>query len=213
MEPEIARDWRDLVRAHLQAHWEDVRTRQVAGLSNAEARFIKEFGTDRVRLGHDKGAKARCDSLLPPPPEECYEVIEQSADQVLVQVRRPERQPNKLRVPITTIRFLLTQGPNGWLLDGIFHPCISCNFRVIDSEVPLRESGKCFFGDGTGRSYSSDMVVRGFWPFRRTCVEKVRCTHCGGTGTCATCAKEAMPGWVNVFSMDGLREPTAGDER
>jgi hypothetical protein len=205
MDTGVTRDWRDLVRAHLQAHCDDVRAHLEFAFSNAESRLINEFGSERLRRGYERDAQDRCDSLLPPPPEDCYEVIEESSCRLLVEVRRSDRRPDTLRVPIMTTRFLLTLGSAGWQTDAIFVPCF-CNLQV---GPPPFDPGRCMFCGGTGKSLGGKIIVQGFWPFRRRGLIQEPCKHCGGTGTCQKCATEKVPGWLSVFSIDGLRERPA----
>ena len=204
MDSDIRQDWRRLLRAHIQAKWDDVRAHLEAAFSNAEARFIKEHGSDSMQSGHNSSAKAIRDSLLPPPPEECYEVIEESVHRVLAQVRGPDRQPNSLHFPGQTTRFLLTQGVAGWRIEAIYSPCICCNLGVGDPKAPCHEPGKCFFCCGTGLDCGSKTVIHGFWPFRRQRLERDVCKHRDGTGACLACKGEDVPGWQSVFSIDGV---------
>jgi hypothetical protein len=202
----VKMDWRDVVYSCLQAHRDDVRKELDSTLSNSEARFLEEYGVPAVAHGYRKAAMAHCDALEALGPKESYDVIEESPGRLLAQVNCPgETPPDPSSVPMLATRFLLIEGNNGWSIGSIYHPCISCN--SVHVRTRAREVGKCFFCDGRGLDIVPEVRLRGFWLFKR-CIRVSRpCKYCGGTGKCSKCAGEDLPGWNQVFSVGGLREP------
>jgi hypothetical protein len=193
-------DWRDVVNAYLQARRSDVQKHLTSNLSSAEAQFLDEHGTVCLKQCYETAAKAHRDGLALPPPQDAYEVIEESPHRVLAQVRpRNRTSPNELPIPVMVTCFLLTEDEAGWKIAGVYRPCL-CNTHARGHATPRHEPGKCFFCFGKGTSLVPEIQVRGFWVFKRRIAKTGPCNHCGGTGNCLKCAQEEIPGWRNAFS-------------
>ena len=63
MDSDIRQDWKRLVRAYVQAYWDDARANRNRVLSGYESQFIKEFGAEHLWLDFQSHAKANLDSL------------------------------------------------------------------------------------------------------------------------------------------------------
>lgn len=222
---ELNKDWRKLLDALLLAHSEDVGRGVERGLSGSEDLLLEEYGTPSFRSGREKVAKAEHDWLSRREISATYEVIEESANRVIVQVRPPAYSRDRLRVPRITTRIHFVAANTGWQVERILQPCLSCSFLHTHGAAPppqelpplstrisgklsaapkfIRKStpGKCMFCDGTGVPFG----IRDWRQGPETC------EYCGGTGECQGCAREEVPGWWRVYSLGGMLEGEDGD--
>lgn len=186
-----SKDWRRLLESCLAALYTDARRRAEFCLSGSEVQLLEEYGTDGLRDGLARAITVRRDSIansgLP-----TYDVIEESAHDVIVQVTSRTRWPHGMTVPFHPMRVYLIDRETGWQVADIFSACYMCN-RPAREDVEARDTpGKCFLcgGSGAGGPRSSEG----------------KCVHCGGTGRCPNCTEEEMPGWFRGFTLDGLTE-------
>ncbi len=200
MTSELNKDWRRLLESYIAAYWEDSRRRAEVCLSGSEVRLLGEYGGESLRSGLERSVKARRDLIarsgLP-----TYEVIEESAHDVIVQVTSRTGWPHGLSTPLQPVRVHLIAPETEWQIADILMACFKCNPSAkgddlsATSDVAGRATpGKCFLCRGTGTGVLSS--------------REGKCRHCGGTGRCPDCTKEEVPGWVRVFSLDGLKEST-----
>src|SRR4029453_8376020 len=94
--------WRDVLRAYLDAQWEDLRRKHQSDLANCEALCLREFGTDTVCRNYEQMIRRRLDALAPPPRETEFEVIEEGPERVVAQVDKNRGR----KMPVVT-RFTL----------------------------------------------------------------------------------------------------------
>jgi hypothetical protein len=192
------RDWRDVLHAYLLAVREDeIRNRQQS-LSGAEAEFLSRFGGGSLRQRHAKKLQLHRDALTESPQVMPFIVINESAEEVLVQINAKGTGSD---IPPTAMRFLLIRCGSEWFLEGLFRPCIACNSSAL-LESPTSSShgiGKCDICRGTGKGYSFSWLslLRKSKPV----LDRPPCQFCNGTGKCPHCAKESHPGWMSVDAM------------
>ena len=86
--------WHDVVRGYLRALFDDTRAELESLLSSSQAEFLCKFGTATVQGSYNRAAKARLDSLSPPPDESCWRIVEDAESQLLVEVTiDPDNRP------------------------------------------------------------------------------------------------------------------------
>jgi hypothetical protein len=196
----INQDWRKLVDAQIEAHWEDVCRRIECCLSGSEARFLEEHGTESLRSGFETSMKSKRDwvarSELP-----TYAVIEESLHRVIVEVTSRMQWPHGLRIPLQAIRIHFILSEVGWQIADIFEACIHCNSAA-------RAGGASAATSARARHPPGECMFCRVTRTAPTLKTKFECKHCGGTGKCPDCGNETVPGWVRVFSLDGLKEIT-----
>jgi hypothetical protein len=98
------RDWRDCIRAYLDAAWEDQRRRHAADLSGCEALCLKELASESVWREHQQLIQRRIEAMEQPPPESAYELVEESDERAIAQII-PKRV--QMSIPFVTTRFVL----------------------------------------------------------------------------------------------------------
>jgi len=190
--------WRFVVRAYLDALYEDARRRHESELSNCEARCLREFAAEALWRQYAELIQHRIAMLGNTPPESAYELIEESGQQVVVPV--PRGSTDGWSIPFFATRFVLSQGDAGWKIAAMLAPCISCSPLIFEStETPSsRKIGVCFFCGGSGKR--REFERRGLWIFRRVVQVPPPCKYCQGTGRCQECASSSERGWVDAWA-------------
>ena len=125
MTSESNKDWRRLLESYIEAYWGDSRRRAEVCLSGSEVRLLEEYGSETLRGGLERSVKERRDLIarsgLP-----TYEVIEESAHDVIVQVTSRTDWPHGLRIPLHTMRVHLMTRETEWQIADILQACFKC---------------------------------------------------------------------------------------
>ncbi|HZN34858.1 MAG TPA: hypothetical protein VFB80_13610 [Pirellulaceae bacterium] len=198
--------WRFVVRAYLDAQYEDARQRHASELMNCEARCLREFGAEPLWKEYEQLIQRRIAALGNTPPESAYEVIEESGERVVALVAA-QRGNHGSGIPFLTTRFVLSRGATAWKIDEILRPCFGCNpllFEGRELRSGRRVVGSCFFCSGTGTP--PWMQPRGWWIFRRFTPSPEQCRFCHGTGRCKDCATSPERGWTKVYRSEKLAD-------
>jgi hypothetical protein len=224
MTSESNRDWRSLLGAMILAYWEDVRRGFESTSPGSEARFLEHYGTDALRSGRARAIMNLREQVTRTELPTSYEIVQESGQQVIAQVSPRSNWPLAIPVPVRPTRVHLLADEAGWHVAGIFQACQICNASMTASELfyPRRSSrsfrgflpglpplapqagpGKCIVCRGSGARFgvpTSDFL-RARGPER----DSMACESCGGTGRCSQCRLEELPGWLQVFSLSGLK--------
>jgi hypothetical protein len=191
-------DWRDVIRAYLDATWEDQRRRHAADLSGCEALCLKELASEAVWREHRQLIQRRIEEMEKPPPESAYELVEESDERAIAQIIPPHMAKGP---PWFATRFVLENYKGGWKIVQIWQACL-CN-PVSMPKPPdadpsfLRQLGRCFACGGSGQFPVPKTV--GLWIFRRQVPVPSRCSFCHGKGICMQCEESSQPGWRSAF--------------
>jgi hypothetical protein len=194
--------WRGLIQSYLQACCDhDWQRRQERAATDWESSFLAEHGTPAMQQRHAESVqKSAAHNPVPVSPESIT-VIDESPDQITVEIVR-DYVPIKIeQFPWFTTRFVLRRSKSGWLIDTILTPCLGCNSGYGQEKSPIADTpGKCILCRGTGllgagrqaREASSS-------PIETT--EVGPCFACEGKGTCKMCAETETPGWRTAASV------------
>jgi len=185
--------WRQIVEGYLRALFDDARADRKASLSNSQSRFLREFATESVQRDYLRVAEAHLGSLLPPPDESCWQIVEEAEDRLLVEITVGPDKLSPLQVPFITTRLLLEFQDRRWRINDVFEPCIGCN--MTGNGI----AGQCFYCGGTGEPIGTKR--RRFRWFKRPRSAIERCEYCSGTGQCSDCAEEDVPGWCRAICV------------
>jgi hypothetical protein len=189
--------WRDVLRAYLDAQWEDLRRKHQSDLANCEALCLREFGTDTVCRNYEQMIRRRLDALAPPPRETEFEVIEEGPERVVAQVDKNRGR----KMPVVT-RFTLQRLDGCWKIMAVSTPCVGCSPIIFlpSSEFPAQHNGRCVFCRGSGKT--RDFSRGPLWLFRRLLRSTNPCQFCNGQGTCPRCQKSPEKGWISAFTFE-----------
>ena len=195
-------DWRNVIRAYLDAQWEDHQRWHAASLQNCEARCLREFASEDVCRDYEEMIRHRMSVLETPPPESSYEVVQENEQRVvaLVEMNRPQ---SKFRMQT---QFALVRREAGWKIDAVSWPCFGCNpggIRTHEGRPGPRE-GWCFSCGGSGKTMTASTQWR--WFFRRVVSAPGPCPFCDGKGVCKRCNQSLVKGWVSVFHLEAELE-------
>ena len=186
-------DWHEIIDGYLRALHDDARTSRKSLLTNSKSEFLREFGTATIHRDYELAAREFLASLTQPTDSSGWQIVEETADHVLVQVTVIPSDHSINQVPFATTRLLLVHDKFNWRVADVFEPCFWCNVAGIGT------AGQCFPCEGTGRQ--SGAKVRRFRWIKRT----MQCEHCGGTGKCSHCVEEDVAGWIRGFSLRSMK--------
>ena len=191
-------DWRFVIRAYLDAQWEDQRRRHEADFQNCEARCLREFAAENVCRDHEQMIRHRLATLEMPPPESAYEVVQEDPHRVVALVDK--RPPGSIWSLVT--RFTLENNAAEWKIVAVSIPCSGCSPRIFERHKGLfsPQEGLCVFCGGSGKTRA--LSKRWRWFFRRLVMTPAPCPPCDGKGICQRCVQSSEKGWMNSFTAE-----------
>ena len=174
--------WQTVVENYLQACFDDQRNAHAARLSNHQAAFLKENGSDLILELYDSSRNEALNSLQSFLPATDWRVIEETPNRVMVEIPVDKDAKRFARiVPFQTTRILLLNPRGAWQIYDILNPCLSCQTTVPQKK---REPGRCPICRGSG-----EFIDR-------------PCEQCEGTGECSRCRAEPSPGWQRALFLE-----------
>ncbi len=159
--------------------------------------FLQNSASAALQEEYALAAQQNLDSLLPPPKDTSWIVVEQSNDRVVVDIPIDRSRNGGLPVPFLSTRLQLEWQSDRWCLCDVLEQCMRCN--LIDSH----KIGACQICKGTGKQLEFLMNDRSWlrWLRNRLAPQDQPCEFCDGTGKCLECADERYPGWVRALML------------
>lgn len=181
-------NWRELIESYLQAYCDhDWMRRQERAAMDWESSFLAANGTPAMQQRHAVAMQQDANRQTKPVEREAIRLVDETTQRVTVEIFRLSGQRPLELIPHFTTRFVLKKSDPAWLIEAMYHPCVSCNSSYgDDSSKLLNTPGKCFLcqlrvtkGDET----------QGY------------CPDCDGTRICKYCANEEIAGWRRITSL------------